>query len=237
MGNFRMPVLIMAITSMSWLHAQRDLRVSFDVRMDSSWEWSGHGSIGIKTDDDRENRRFGRYTESIAISRVALHRIKAKLQYEKFHGRSVSISFTGNPEDCLYMPTLSGHILTDGSLTTLMIHRDQDCWNNRTTEAYGGTFLKRRTFATGTDTIGTIPVPSKFSVRVLDMDLPDSARVSFAVDTTCKVIDRKVIQGFRHIRDDVPDDVFENIERALRRNFNTCIANPIVVLPIRYLVD
>ncbi len=232
-----MPVLVMAMTSVSWLHAQRDLRVTFEVRMDTSWEWFGHGSVGITTDDARENHRFGRYTETVVVSRGSLQRVRAKLQYEKFHGRSVSINFRGGPEDCLFMPTLSGIIPTDGSLTTLVIQRDEDCWNNRTTEASGGAFLKRKTFATGSDTSGIIPIPIRFSVRVVSIDRSDSALVSFSVDTLCKVIDRKVIQGFTHIRDDVPDEVFENIERALRRNFNSCTTNPNIILPIRYLVD
>lgn len=235
MVNFRVIILAFSLILNYGTQAQRDLRVIFEVYADSTWEWMGHGTITIATDDTRENKRFGRHTAHVGIGRGSVQEIKTRLPYEKFNGRSVSIDYTGWPDDCLFLPRMSGLILTDKSKTTIVIQRNEDCWNNRTIGFYGSFALIRKLYTTGTDTAGVIPVQVKFPGRILEIDRSDSVFISFSVDSTCKVIDRQVIQQFTHLRDDVPDEVFDNIERALRKNFNRCAASSNNVVPIRYI--
>lgn len=215
--------------------AQRDLRVSFEIQMDTSWEWTG-GSITIATDDARENKRFGKFTQTLPLGFPPEYVIKARLPHNRFYGRSVRISFYSAYGDCLYMPTISGILLADRSQTTIAIQRDEDCWKNRTTEVSTFAVFPCKLFSSGSDTTCVITAGSRFQARLLGMDRSDSAFIAFSIDTACKVIDRKVVQQFTHLCDDVPDAVFDGIEHALRKRFNTCKVVRDFTIPVRYSV-
>lgn len=195
------------------------------------------GTIEVSTDNPKENHRYGKHTarsylEGRTASSVA--EVKADLPSAKFNGRSIMIKFIGVPGSCFVAPPIEGSSAVDGATFTLSIERDEDCWEAGTVNVAGSIWVPKALFAMDVDSVGQSFLQVEFPVVEDRMDLRDSAMVVVDVDARCRLSNRRIVHSFTHLRKDVPEPLFNSLERSLLKEFGRCRPRDGWQFPIHY---